>query len=435
MKVVFVYPEVYDVARFGKTRKEFPPFGVLYLATIVSAQNGMEVEILSVDSDEEKLDLTRFDVVAFSIPSSMTYSIIKRVRFGSVYKMDALIIAGGVHANIFPEQVLLDLKVHAVGVGQGDESILELLHEKDTKQFIRIKGVCFVANGKAVFTDQRMLKRNLDHLPVIPARHLLPDSDFVMTDRLSNTSLRMTHVMLSLGCPFSCNFCASQQRRMQYRSGYYVRQELKHLKDVHEIEGFAVVGDNFLVNKRRVRDISESISDLGLKWSTLSRVDMVEHDILESMYDAGCIEVKFGIESGSDKILKAMGKRVSVDQIYNAIKLTHSVGIKVKVFIIHGYPSENMETTQETITMLEKLSALIERVSLFRFVPLPGSYVYGEVGVGKPFIKENSWSKCHVHYNPYHWWGNDNDFAIVEESYVNLDKFVLEKWGQSFKAV
>lgn len=429
MKVAFVYPEVYDIARFGKKRKEFPPFGVLYLATIVSAQNGVEVKAFSVDSAQDILDLTEFDAVAFSIPSSVTYDLIKSVRSNSVYASDALLIAGGVHVNIFPEQTLLDFKVHAVCIGHGDETILELLREKTTKHFAHIKGICYLDGGITVLTEPRVLRDTLDHLPIIPARHLLPDPDFIVTDRLSNTDLRMTHVMLSQGCPFSCNFCAAQQRRMQYRSGWHIRQELEHLKTVYRIEGFAVVGDNFLVNKKRVRDICDAIGSLDLKWSTLSRVDTVDYESLETMRDAGCIEIKYGVESGSEAILKAMGKRISVDQIYNAIKMTHSVGIKVKVFIIHGYPGENMETTQDTIALLDDLSAMIERVSLFRFVPLPGSRVYCEAEKNQLILSGDDWSQCHIHHNPHHWWGSDEDFSIVEASYKKLDEFIVGRWG------
>ena len=200
------------------------------------------------------------------------------------------------------------------------------------------------------------------------------------------------------------------------------------LKDAYGIKGFAVVGDNFLVNKKKVCNICESISDLGLKWSTLSRVDTIDYDVLEVMRDAGCIEIKFGVESGSETILKAMGKGISVNQIYNAIKITHSAGIKVKVFIIHGYPGENMETTQKTITLLDDLSKIIERVSLFRFVPLPGSRVYNEAGRNQLIVTDNDWKRCHIHHNPNHWWGSKDDFAIVEKSYNQLDKFILEKW-------
>jgi len=178
-----------------------------------------------------------------------------------------------------------------------------------------------------------------------------------------------------------------------------------------------------------VRNICECIGNLGLKWSTLSRVDTVDYDSLEIMHDAGCIEIKFGVESGSETILKAMGKGISVNQIYNAIKMTHSIGIRVKVFIIHGYPGENMETTQETIAMLSNLSGMIERVSLFRFVPLPGSCVYDQAKENRLIITENDWSSCHIHHNPNHWWGDEEDFVAVEKSFRLLDKFIFEKWG------
>ena len=251
-----------------------------------------------------------------------------------------------------------------------------------------------------------------------------------MTNRLSNTTLRMTHVMLAQGCPYSCNFCASQQKRTKYRSGWHIQKELIHLIKTYSIEGFAEVGDNFLVNKEKTRNICNIIAGLDLKWSALSRVDTVDHSILETMYDAGCIEIKFGMESGSDKMLEAMGKNISLDQICNAIKLTNSVGIKVKVFLIHGYPGENMNTTNETIKLLEKMSLLIERVSLFRFVPLPGSYVYKNYKKNGLLISNtrDDWRKSHIHHNHYHWWGTKKDFENLSKSYKKLNKFIADNW-------
>lgn len=428
MRVAFVYPEVYDIARFGKKRKEFPPFGVLYLATIVSMQNGMDVRIFSVDS-QIALDFSEFDTVAFSIPSSVTYDLMKFVCRKSKYAKDALLIAGGIHAQIFPQTTLQEMNIHAVSIGQGDETILDLLKRKDSRNFDGVAGVCYTDEaGEVVLTPSKPLKRSLDHLPAIPARDLLPDSDFILDNRLAGTRLRMTHIMLSQGCPFSCNFCAAQQRQMQYRSGLHVRQELKYLQDKYGIEGFAVVGDNFLVNKRKVAEVCLAIADLCLQWSTLSRVDMIDYDTLEVMRDAGCIEIKFGIESGSESILRAMGKRISVDQIYNAVHMTYAVGIGAKAFIIHGYPGENMETTRETIAMLDDLSGMIERVSLFRFVPLPGSFVCDNAdAVG--LVRIDNMNKCHIHHNPHHWWGSDSDFAEIEASYKELDAFIRNKWG------
>ena len=237
--------------------------------------------------------------------------------------------------------------------------------------------------------------------------------------------------MLTQGCPYSCNFCASQQKRILYRSPWHIQQELVYLIKTYSIEVFAVVGDNFLVNKEKTRNICDAISGFGLKWSTLSRVDTVDYGILELMQEAGCIEIKFGIESGSERMLNAMGKNISVNQICNAIKMTYSTGIKVKIFLIHGYPGENMETTNETIKLLKRMSPMIERISLFRFAPLPGSYVYEnykETGL-LIFGTEADWDKSHIHHNHYHWWGTKKNFAELSKSFKILDKFVSDRWG------
>ncbi len=185
-----------------------------------------------------------------------------------------------------------------------------------------------------------------------------------------------------------------------------------------------------MVNKRKTKDICQSISGFGLKWSTLSRVDTVDYESLELMEDAGCIEVKFGIESGSQRMLDAMGKNISINQICNAIKMTHSTGIKVKIFLIHGYPGENMESTNETINLLKRMGSMIERVSLFRFAPLPGSYVYKNYQETGLLVSgtEDDWNKSHIHHNHYHWWGTKKDFAELTKSFKKLDKFILNTW-------
>lgn len=184
--------------------------------------------------------------------------------------------------------------------------------------------------------------------------------------------------MSSRGCPFPCSFCAAGQTRIQYRSGASARTEFTHLIDRYRTQGFAIVDDNFIVNKRKVSDICEHISDLGLSWSALSRVDTIDAPLLAAMAAAGCIEVKYGVESGSEALLKAMRKNTTRDQIKRAFAATADAGIEAKAFIIHGFPGENAQTTAETISLLTELGTSLSRVSLFRFVPLPGTGVYAD---------------------------------------------------------
>jgi anaerobic magnesium-protoporphyrin IX monomethyl ester cyclase len=435
MRVVLLYPEVYDMARFKEARTEFPPFGVLYLAAVIE-QGGHQVDIEAVTPSRSHLDLTGYDAVGFSLASSATYGIMLAARGDSLFADNALIMVGGVHANFYPESSLIDFEAHLVASGESEETILQLLERGQlSRDFSGIPGIIWREPSGAIrHGPSRPLMRSIDDLP-LPARHLLPRDHVVMTDRLAGTDIRMAHVMFSRGCPFQCTYCAAAQSRIQYRGGDSARAELEHLIAAYGIEGFAIVDDNFIVNKHKVGEICEAITGLGLRWSALSRVDTVDDRLLNKMATSGCIEIKYGVESGSEPLLKAMRKNIKRDQIRNAVRRTAQAGIGAKAFIIHGYPGENDETTQATISLLSELAADLARVSLFRFVPLPGTQVYanpdlyGITGTHLQTDWDGDWAKFHIHHNTRHWWGDDRQWAEVEASYRRLRDFVETTWG------
>ncbi|MFA6533860.1 MAG: radical SAM protein [Patescibacteria group bacterium] len=428
MKVALVYPEVYDLARFKEKRKEFPPFGVLYLAAFLE-ENHFKVDLIKVSQDNTQCDFRDYDVVGFSVPSSATYGIVKEARFKSLYSGNPTIAVGGIHPSFYPEETIVDFRADVVAIGSGERTFLEIVQAHITKDFSQISGVCCLKAQSIIITPKRIVEDSIDWLPM-PARHLLNKSDFIMSNRLAKTDIRMTHIMLSRGCPFSCHFCAVMQKRIQYRSGNNIRVELEHLKHKYNIGGFAIVDDNFVVNKNMVRNVCESIGNLGLRWSALSRVDTVDYELLETMHGAGCVELKFGVESGSERMLKAMGKNISSNQIRQAITLATSVGIQVKIFLIHGFPGENLASTQETISLLKDIGPMVDRVSLFRFVPLPGSYVFRNADLFNLNIPKHisDWWKFHIYHNNHHWWGNKEDFQQMELAYQELLKFIVDRW-------
>ena len=149
--------------------------------------------------------------------------------------------------------------------------------------------------------------------------------------------------------------------------------------------------------------------------------------MLNKLKQSGCIEIKYGIESGSPRILKLMNKRITIDQIRNAISLTHDIGIRVKAFILHGFPGENMETTKETIQLLEELKEKIDRISLFRFVPLPGSPVYNEAEKYDLSIPRN-FEEIFIYNNERKWWGTKEEQEELECAYKMLEDYVRNNW-------
>lgn len=433
MRVALLYPEVYDMARFKEHRKEFPPFGVLYLAAVIE-DAGHDVHIKKVNRYATCLELGSYDAVGFSLASSATYGLMRDARERSVINKDALIMVGGVHCNFYPLESLNDFRAHVAADGESEETILQVLDRAGTKRFDDLAGVYWRCGMEVRREAARPLLRNIDELP-LPARHLLDIDDFVIPDRLAGRELQMVHVMFSRGCPFPCSFCAAGQTRIQYRSGRSARRELLHLIDKYNIDGFAIVDDNFIVNKNKVGDICDHIADLNLKWSALSRVDTIDAPLLRKMAKSGCIEVKYGMESGSEILLKAMRKNTKQEQIKRAIHATADAGIEAKVFIIHGFPGEDSTTTDDTIGLLRELGSAISRVSLFRFVPLPGTQVYDQAdsydvhGTHLQPGWDGDWSKFHIHHNDQHWWGTDADWAETEQSYQRLRAFVEDRWN------
>ncbi|WP_084010570.1 radical SAM protein [Pseudofrankia sp. DC12] len=434
MRVALLYPEVYDMARFRERRREFPPFGVLYLASVLEGA-GHEAVVLQIRPDHLTLDLRGFDAVGFSVASSATYGFMTAARASSQISEGTLVMVGGVHANFYPNDALRDFGADVVCEGESEETILEVLDRAVGGGPVRgVAGTRWIEDGEIRHGPPRVLMRDIDQLP-LPARHLLPVEDVVMSDRLAGRDVDMAHVMFSRGCPFPCSFCAAGQTRIQYRSGASARAELSDLIDRYGVGGFAIVDDNFVVNKRKVADICDAVADLDLAWSALSRVDTVNRALLKTMAASGCIEIKYGVESGSEQLLRAMRKNTTRDQIKAAFAATADAGIGAKAFIIHGYPGENRQTTDETISLLGELGPSLTRVSLFRFTPLPGTQVYADParhglrGLHTQPDWDGDWSKFHIHHNDRHWWGSPEDWAELDDSYRRLRGFIEDHWG------
>lgn len=416
-KICLVYPECYEVAKFGNKRKEFPPFGVMYLASALEKEN-YDVKIIATSNDNNCFDFSDFDIVGFSISSSLAYPLIKETRENSIFKANSLIIAGGIHASLYPKEVIKDLDCDIVSIGEGEKTIVEIAKATSLDDISKIKGIYYKKDNSIYITEKRNDINDLDTL-AFPARHLLPKEDIVM-ERLSNTSLSIAHVLFSRGCPYHCNFCANQNHNVRYRSKDNIKEELELLINDYEIKGFCVVDDNFLVNKEKAMEIIGEIGKLNLKWSTLARVDNVDLELLKELKNSGCIEIKYGVESGSQKMLDLMNKKITVSEIKNAFNLTKDVGINAKALIMHGFPKEDINTTKETIALLEELKMCISRVGLTYFTYLPGSPIYPS---------EHITCNTSVYCEEQVPWGSDKEKEEVLESRKLLVKYIKNNFS------
>ena len=254
MNAIMFYPEVYEIARFNKKRKEFPPFGVLYLAAVLE-NIGIKVNIQKITTESNVFDLKDFDIILYSLSSSCTYNMMLESRRISFIKNNSIIITGGIHASIYPKQTLLDFQCDATVLGEGEETLPKVIYSIVNKIYEPILGVIYNMNIYNMNIHNYNLSmtnpiKDLDSLP-FPARHLIPQEDFIFNDRLSRKNLKMTHILASRGCPYSCYFCGGLNKKHRYRSSQSIFNELKMLNEQYNIEGFVINDENFIINEKK----------------------------------------------------------------------------------------------------------------------------------------------------------------------------------------
>jgi radical SAM superfamily enzyme YgiQ (UPF0313 family) len=239
---------------------------------------------------------------------------------------------------------------------------------------------CIVVGDGEIAAEQAFLSK--DHLIFAEKEPLdsYPFADRSLVD-LSRYHFEMngvstTTLMSSRGCPFSCGFCCKNHTNVRMRGPNSVIQEIKVLERLG-FRGIAFPEDIFILSRSRTQIVCDCLKRRGIIWRCLVRADLVVRygdKFLETMKDSGCVGVGIGIESGSDTILKAIGKGESISTMVDAVRMIQRAGIYIKGFFIVGLPGENEVTLAETDNFLRE--AKLDDIDCKIFQPYPGSPIY-----------------------------------------------------------
>ena len=150
------------------------------------------------------------------------------------------------------------------------------------------------------------------------------------------------------------------------------------LRQYPQCDGITLLDETFTLNAMHAVGVSEIFNKYKLRWECNSRIDTLNKTIINALSESYCAEIRIGIETGSQKLLNSMKKGFLIEQTYETFKALKRAGVQVKIYLMHGYPGEDMSTTSETIRFLHKMRKYIDRISLYRFTPLPGSPIYEE---------------------------------------------------------
>ena len=276
----------------------------------------------------------------------------------------AFIVGGGHHFAQAPEDALRRIDaLDAVVVGQGEETLAELLEcLPDTDALGRIQGLVWRdRDGQIVFNEPRPLMKDINGLPM-PAWELFDLSAYDM--RMINADEdRMLGVMTMRGCPHRCVFCGSSiTRRVQFLAPELAVDQLEHLRKNYGMTAFRLYDDTPLVRKSHAMAFCEEIlrRDLKLEWWGNSRAQHLDPDVLALMRRSGCKVISLGVESGSDKVLRASKKDVTAEEMVEAFENVARAGFeKVTVCLLLGLPGESPQTIDESVAVVRKLRAIV----------------------------------------------------------------------------
>ncbi len=328
--------------------------------------------------------------------SSMTTNRIaaaKLAKLANSIDPNIKVIFGGVHPTLMYEQILLNLPVDFVVIGEGEETIVELVSAIESKanseKLKKIKGIAFKLNNEVVRTEVRPFLKDLDLLP-IPNHHYFEER--IKRDKTF-------YISCSRGCPFACKFCSTSKhwgRMIRRRSVKNVIAEIKYLKNRYPfVDKILFNDDELIINPDWIKELCNAFikEKFNFTWSAPARVSSVHEEIIPLLKKAGCIHLSVGVESGSPAMIARIDKKITQDQIINAFFVCKKYSMPVSMFLMVGLPGETSQTINETIDLIKRtpFHKSVKSIGLpGLYQVFPGTETY-ELAKKQGFIDDDYW--------------------------------------------
>lgn len=301
--------------------------------------------------------------------TAMTHEINRAAKVAEAIKKvfkGVTIVIGGVHVSALPVETMKYFSIFDLAViGEGEETIIEIADSiNNDKDFSKIKGIAFRVGSEIKLTPSRLPLEDVDKLH-FPAWHQFKEA---MDYRL----------ITSRGCPYKCIFCMrASGSRPRMRSPENVVKEIENVISERKPRNILFSDETFTFDKERTRRICDLIKERGLnkkiRWSATTRVDCITKELLQTMKNAGCWSIEFGVESGNAEVLKKTKKNITLEQAERAVGFAKDVGLYIETDFILGHPNETKESAIDTINFGAKLNANIMPLGIM--VPYPGTEV------------------------------------------------------------
>ncbi|MDP3791580.1 MAG: radical SAM protein [Candidatus Omnitrophota bacterium] len=383
-----------------------PPLGLGYLAAVLERE-GIETKIvdclidgwsdhaeisdkmirigLSFKEIEKIIESYGPDIVGvnnlFTIQRQNAHEIYKIAK-----KVNNMIItvAGGAHPTVMPELVLSDPNTDYVVLGEGERTIIDLVHLLEGRcDLSGLDGFGYRKDSRIKVLPKKRFIDDLDSLP-FPARHLLNMDKYfgLRSSHGDRRKRRFSPVITSRGCPARCSFCSAYAvwgRSFRPRSCENVIKELKQIKAEYGIEEIMFEDDNLTLDSKRAEAIFDGMvqSRLDMEWDTPNGIAAwtLSECLIDKMKKSGCRTINFAVESGNKDVLDRLIKKpLNLDKVKPLVKYAKSIGLNVGLFLVIGMPGETEDQMWDSFSLSRELGVFTPHISIA--TPYPGSELY-----------------------------------------------------------
>jgi anaerobic magnesium-protoporphyrin IX monomethyl ester cyclase len=377
--------------------RPYPPLGILYISGYLDV-HGIENEVFDTTFSTKKAFRTYLlthkpKLIGIYVNLMTKLNVLDAIRFIEENLPETIIILGGPEVRYSAEN-FLRYGAHYIVIGEGEETMRELVNalvlipaefgthislQASDKPHRTIPGIAFLEDSKFVQNPEREKIKDLNDL-AIPNRKKINLRQYLDTWKKFHGKNTLS-VSTMRGCPYTCKWCSRGVYGLSYRrrNPDKVVAELAQIKQDYNPDSLWFVDDVFTISHRWLTSFRDELvrQNVLISYECITRADRLSEEVILILKETGCFRVWIGAESGSQKVIDLMDRRVDVNQVRDMIKLTRKHGIEAGTFIMLGYPGETEEDIEETIRHLKDSNP--DHFTITVAYPIKGTELYQEI--------------------------------------------------------
>ncbi len=384
MKVILTHAYfIYEDVKEQEIMRPYPTLGLLYISAFLKEHQKdvtlVDSTFTSIPDWRNQILKEKPDVVAFYTNLMTKVEVLKQLDFLKTELPHATFVVGGPDVT-YNQENYLNAGFDIVVIGEGEQTMLELIEVIETKgEIASVPGISFLKEGKLQENEARVKIKDLPCLP-FPDRRAIPFEKYLNVWQEYHGK-RTANISTQRGCPYTCKWCSTAVYGQSYRRNDPARvvAEILHLKEDFGVEALWFVDDVFTVSHKWLAKLHTEFArhDLVIPFEIITRAERLNETVLQQLKEMGCFRIWIGAESGSQRIIDKMDRRVTLETVQEMMQLTQKMGMEAGTFIMVGYPGETHEDIKATMNHIERCNP--DLLTITRAYPIKGTALYTEI--------------------------------------------------------